>query len=78
MIWRDVRIYAYTGERGEGVIERRGAAIWKKIYEEMMMEEKGKRERDMRRDEYEGDREEWERDIGKKAVQWRQICEGMR
>ena len=78
LIWRDVRIYAYTGEREDGAIERRGAAIWKKIYEEMMMEEKGKRERDMRRDEYEGDREEWERDIGKKAVQWRQICEGMR
>ena len=62
---RDVRIYAYTGERGEGVIERRGAAIWKEIYEEMIMKEKGKRERDIRRDEYEGERDEWERDIGK-------------
>ena len=30
----DVRIHAYTGERGEGAIERRGAAIWKEIYEE--------------------------------------------
>ena len=44
MIWRDVRIYGYTGEREEGAIERSGAAIWKDIYEEMIMNEKGKRE----------------------------------
>ena len=75
---RDVRTYGYTGEREEGAIQRRDAAIWREIYEEMIMKEKGKRERDMRRDEYEGDREEWERDIGKKAVLWRQISEGMR
>ena len=65
MIWRDVRIYGYTGEREEGAIKRRGAAIWTEIYEETIMKEKGKRERYMRRDEYEGEREEWERDIGK-------------
>ena len=47
---RDVRIYGYTGEREEGAIERRGAAIWKEIYEEMIMKEKGKRERYIRRD----------------------------
>ena len=62
---RDVQIYGYTGDREEGAIERRGAAIWKEIYEEMIMKEKGKRERDIRRDEYEGERDEWERDIGK-------------
>ena len=61
----NVRICCYTGEREEGAIERRGAAIWKEIYEEMIMKEKGKRVRDIRRDEYEGEREEWGRDIGK-------------
>ena len=62
---RDVRVYGYTGEREEGAIERRGAAIWKEIYEEMIMKEKGKRERDIRRDEFQGERAMWERDIGK-------------
>ena len=60
----DVRIYDYTEEGEEGAIERRGAAIWKEIYEEMIMKEKGKRERYIRRYEYEGETEEWERYIG--------------
>ena len=59
---RDVRVYGYTGEREEGAIERRGAAIWKEIYEEMIMKEKGKRERYIRRDDYDGEREEWGRE----------------
>ena len=62
---RDARIYGYTGEREEGAIERMGAAIWNEIYEEMIMEEKGKRERHILRDEYEGETEEWERYTGK-------------
>ena len=73
---RCTNIWLYRRE-GRGSDREKGCSDMENIYEEMSMQEKGKRERDMRRDEYEGDREEWERDIGKKAVLWRQICEAM-